>query len=520
MTKKKISIILLVLIMAISQVFVFPAAADSASISAPSSAYLGDTITVKVTFECTIGSKKLGAVDGAFTFDSTVLECTSAPAGITNADGAGKYLIAYYNAASTSSKYTMTFKFKCKKAGSAGIHIDAKITDTDVTDTIDKEYSSIVKVVDKSTLSGNANASKIILSAGKLVPEFSPNVTSYNVNVDYSVTEVLLSVTTQEAKAQISIEGSKTMKVGTNTRTVVITAPNGTVKRYKLTIYRASSGEEVKDPEPPVTEPTANPYEMVVNGKTKFMVSDYTDVAVPEGFSPAMHTIGDTEVPVLKDVVSGRIIVWATDENGENGMYCLYNTEENSFSQFKYMATDSFKCIVLDYNDTIPTLKNYFYTAVTVDNFSVGGFRYNDTAMADFVIFYAETMDGGKDFYRYDSKDKTIQRAVEFTAEYQNALKPVEVSNDNIIERFIALELKSKIIVVSGVLAIVLVIVLAIIVIVKATRKTPNEEALEAARDQEFMDGFGENNHLFLDDDYDDDTVLDDDFKLKGDDNK
>lgn len=520
MTKKKISVILLVLIMVFSQMFIFPVAADDASISAPSTAYLGNEITVTVTFQCTAGSGKIGAVDGVLSFDYTVLECTSNPSG-TNADGNGKYLISYYNAASTSSKYTMTFKFKCKKTGTAGVYVKAEITDTDLTSTTEKEYNRSIKVVDKSTLSGNANASKIILSAGTLVPAFSPDVTSYNVNVDYSVTEVLLSVTTQENDAGISIEGSKTMKVGTNTRTVIITAPNGTVKKYTITIYRASSGEVVTDPEPPVTDPEVNPYKVTVDGKNKIMVSDYTDITVPDGFSPAMHTINDTQIPVLKDIVNDRIIVYATDEDESNGIYALYNDEEKTFTQFRYMASDSFKFIVLNYGDTVPTMQNYFYAAVKVEDFSVNGFKYNDTDMSDFVIFYAETIDGVVGFYRYDSKDKTVQRAVEFTAEYESALQPVEVEEENVIARFMALELKSKIIVASGAVVILLIIILVIIIIVRAVRKSSTAETLEAAREQEFMDGFGENNHLFLDDDYDDDdSVLDDDFKFKDDSDK
>ncbi len=512
MVKKSFSMILLVFVMVFSQMFIFPAVADSASISAPSTAYLGDTITVKVTFECTSGNKKIGAIDGSFEFDHTILECTANPSG-TSLNGNGKYLISYYNAASDTSKHSMEFKFKCKKSGSAGIYVSSEITDTDVTSTTRKTYNSSIKVVDKSTLSGNAKASKIVLSAGTLVPSFSPDVTSYNVNVDYSVTEVLLSITTQEANAEIVVEGSKTMKVGNNTRTVVITAPNGTEKRYKINIYRASSGEDAKDPKPPVTEPDVNPYEITVDGEKLAAVSDYTNIAVPYGFSPATHTINDAEIPVLKDVVSGRIIVYAADSEGNNDIYALYNEEEKTFTQFKYMEAENFKVIVLDYTDTVPPLKDYFYTAVNVGEFSVKGFKYNDNAMSDFVIFYAETVDGAKGFYRYDIKDKTVQRAVEFAAEYQDALNTTEADGENVVDRFIDLELKNKIIVTSGIVAILIIVLLVVIIIVRTVRKTPNAESIEAAKEQEFMEGFGENNHLFLDDDSD----LDDDFKFKDD---
>lgn len=519
MKKNKFSIIFLVLIMVFSQMFVFSAAADGASISAPSTAYLGDTITVNVTFECTHGSNKIGALDAALSISpESSVELVS----ITNpSDGIadtyykdGKYSMSYVNANSTSSKCVFTFKFKTKKAETIGMHVTAEITDTDRTKSIKKEYNTSVKVVDKSTLSGNANVSKLVLSAGKLVPNFDPDVTSYDVNVDYSVTEVLLSVTTQEANAGISIEGSKTMKVGANTRTVVITAPNGKVKKYTINIYRASSGETVPDPEPPVTDPTENPYEITVEGKNVVAVSDYANVALPDGFTPATHMVNDAEIPVLKDIISGKIIVYATDSEGNNGIYALYNGEENTFSQFKYMAAENFKFIVLDYTDAVPTLENYFYTAVNVGGFSVNGFKYNDSVMSDFVVFYAETIDGVKGFYRYDTKDKTVQRAVEFAAEYEAAQNTTEVDSKNIIARFMELELKSKIIVGSGIAAIIIIIVLVVIIIVRMARKTPNAESIEAAKEQVFMDGFGENNHLFIDDD---DSALDNDFVFKED---
>ena len=523
MIKKKIAIVFLVLILLIAQVCVFPVAADSATISAPSTAYLGDTITVKVTFQCTTGSKKVGSVDATLSVSPTSaveLVATTAPEdGMADANhvGNGKYLISYVNANSSKSSCVFTFKFKTKNAETIGFHIEGEITDTEETKTNKSNQSTSVKVVDKSSLSGNANASRIILSAGTLVPAFNPKVTTYNVNVDYSVTEVLLSVTTEETKAGISIEGSKKMKVGSNTRTVVITAPNGTVKKYTINIYRASQGDAVAPPSPTNPEPQVNPYEITVDGQKLYMINDYSLITAPNGFSPAILNINEKDIPVLQDVVTDRVIVYATNEDDTVGGFYLYDKESEKFSQFRYLTTEGFTFIVLDHLDKVPTLENYYYTTIKVDKFSVNGFKYNASSMADFDIFYAETANGEKGFYRYDAKDGTVQRAVEFAAEYEAALNPNNSAKD-IISRFMGLELKSKIIVISGAAAILIIIILIIIVIVKSAKQEPEipKESLEAAEEQEFMEGFGEVNHLFLNSDYEeDDSVLDDDFRLK-----
>lgn len=518
MLRKKIFTAFLVLAFVISGILAVPAMADSASVSAPSQAFIGDEIEVILTFECTTGSNKIGAIDGTLQFDSAILSCTSNPSG-TNADGNGKYILLYYNAESNSSKHSMKFKFKCNKAGTAGIYVSADITDTELTQTTNKLYNTSIKIIDKSTLSGNAKLKKLTLSAGSLSPAFEPNVTSYNVNIDYSVTQVLVSATTEEAAAKIDVQGSSQMKVGQNTRTVVVTAPNGTVKKYTLNIYRASSGEAVA---PPVSdEPQVNPYEITVDGQLKYMVGDYSAIAAPNGFSPALYKINETDIPVLQDVVSDRIIVYATNKDDTAGMFYLYDKESKAFSEFRYLAVDGFNYIVLDYTENAPSLDGYRYAKVKVENYTVNGFKYKDARMTDFVIFYAENALGGKEFYRYDSKEKTVQRATEFALLLGSSVGTATENTGTIISKFMELELKDKLIAISAVLIIVLIIVLVIIIIVKATRKVPSQESLEAAKEQQFMDGFGEVTHLYLDDDYEgansDETQIDTDFVIKED---
>lgn len=514
--KKRFALIVLALIMILVNVTFAVSAVEPTitTTASASSVNIGDT--VKISIKLTHPDSNLfgayGDVEFPSNFEYSSISTTVGEVNINKTSNTKVKFLLDNNQLQKS--ITITLSFKAKTASNSGEFI---VNATGESDDQDKTTNTKlnVKVVDKSTLPNNAKASSIKPSTGKLVPGFSPDVTSYNLNVDYSVTEVLLSVAAQDSKADISIEGSKNMKVGANTRTVVITAQNGTVKKYTINIYRAASSDTTTDPTPPVTDPMDNPYEIKVGDQTKYMVQSYDDIGLPIGFSPALQNISGTDVPVLKDVVSGKIVVYATDIDNKNGEFYLYNETDNTFSPFRYVDTVGYNLLVIDYVDKVPTLENYYYSVITVGNYKVNGFKYNDTDMSDFVIFYGENNEGERYFYCYDTKEKTMQRAAEFIKEFNASLERKEAENKSVIAKFMELELKNKIIIISGIVVVLILISLIIILIVRLIRNKPvNIESLEAEREQEFMMGFGKNDYLFLDDD---NSVLDDNFEFKND---
>ena len=513
MRKRLLSVILVFIVIFASITFSVSAAEPTISASASAgSVTVGKTVNVVIKFNHP-DTKLIGA-EATVEFSSN-FEFSSAATNVGDIDfnkisnTKAKILL---DLDSAQKNLTITLKFKAKASGTGSF----KVTATGETEDSDKTTTTTlsVKAVDQTTLPGNAKASKITPSAGKLVPDFSPDVTNYTIDVDYSVTEVLLSVSAEDPKAGIEVEGSKNMKVGKNTRTVVITAQNGDFKKYVITINRAAAeGDDVpSEPDTPVVEPTVDPYKIEVDGETRYMVKSYDDLSIPSGFSVGTYTIGENEVVVLKDVLSSKIVVYATDELGQNGIYFLYNPLDKTFSPYRYMEGNNVNLIIIDYTGTVPTLKNYFYTTISVEGHTVSGFKYNDNTMSDFVIFYGETDKGEKTFYRYDQKDGTIQRAVEFILEMQNSEQNLDSDDKNVIGRFMDLNTKSKVIVISGAAFIIVLIILIIVAIVRLARRTPSAESLEAAREQEFMEGFGKNDHLYISDD---DSVIDSNFRLK-----
>ena len=106
--KKRGLLILMILCLVVS-LFPMQALAASASVSAsPSSVKPGATVSVKVTFKGT----NIGAVQGKFSYDSSVLQYVSGSGTHSNGN------IVLYAGGSGQSSLSTTITFKALKAGS------------------------------------------------------------------------------------------------------------------------------------------------------------------------------------------------------------------------------------------------------------------------------------------------------------------------------------------------------------------------------------------------------------------
>lgn len=465
---KTLTFLIALVLMAVP-LFIVPAIADSATISAPSSVIMGEEFTVTVNFSSNAG---IGALNDAYmTYNADIIQCVSYPNG-TYIEFPGQCNIEFHDT-NGPKNVSFTFKFKGIKNATAGITVEAGIYKNDDSGEEKESQSTRVKVVDKSTLSGNANLKSLILSAGSLSPSFNPNVTTYNVTVDYSITEVLVSATSEESAAQISVEGSKKMKVGDNQRTVVVTAPNGTKKSYVLNIKRLASSENVSTPtdDPQVPDNTnSNPYEITVNGQKKYLANDYSLVQIPEGFTNSTAFINGTDMPALTNTVGDRVLVYGTDETGANGRFYLFNAEEITFTLYMNYVSQGANFVFLDYVADANVPAGYYYCPVQIGEYSFNGFKYVDEAYSDFSIIYAETVGGTKAFYRYDKSDGSFQKAIEFSREMEDIKNNPLPTNVNIYERFMAMNTKGKLVIISLLLILILVIVLIVITVVKKAR--------------------------------------------------
>ncbi|TVY09400.1 cadherin-like beta sandwich domain-containing protein [Paenibacillus cremeus] len=90
-------------------------------------------------------------------------------------------------------------------------------------------------------ISANANLSDLKVS-GTSVAGFTPGTVSYAVYVPNATTSVVVTGTTADANASLSVTGGSNLVVGSNTVTATVTAEDTTtVKAYTVTVVRAAS---------------------------------------------------------------------------------------------------------------------------------------------------------------------------------------------------------------------------------------------------------------------------------------
>lgn len=93
-----------------------------------------------------------------------------------------------------------------------------------------------------------------------LTPLFHSDITEYSMEVPNDVTQLILSITTQDTNCTYVVEGGKDLQVGENTVTIVCTAEDGSVRNYIITVVRQESEMETPGP---TDEPDGTPHETV-----------------------------------------------------------------------------------------------------------------------------------------------------------------------------------------------------------------------------------------------------------------
>ena len=326
--------------------------------------------------------------------------------------------------------------------------------------------------VKDATKSGDANLKSLRLAHGTLSPQFSKDVTSYTATIPYSVTECKVYTRTSDLSAQVAVEGSATMKVGENTRTVVVTAPNGNQKRYKIVITRLPEGEG----DQPTEEPQENSNKVVISGTDYEILSDLGGIAVPKGFLIAESEYNGTKVATLED------------ENGKYLIYYLKNTKDNknepfvldedtkSFKKLPYITSGNDFYILEDVDDTKGIPVGTQISSVNINGNFVSGFIPENDNM---VGFYYVTcyIDGVSGFYRYDSEMNTIQREMGLIFGENTMSFDVEETGDNFFARFGKLNTAAKLVVIGVVLIFVIIIALIVIVIIQAVKSRKRDSA-------------------------------------------
>ncbi len=487
-TKSLIALSLIISVLA--SFFCFTASAAGTSISlSKSSLTVGDSLTATVTFDA---GEAMYGVEGVVNYDSSVLEFVSS----SNASG-GAGSLRIIEAPSGETKVSYSITFKALKAGSASISMsDCNYEALGENGATSKAFtaSSASVTVKDVTLSGNANLSSMRISAGALSPAFSPSTTNYNVSVPNSVTELKIYVTTADSAATVSVQGSAALKIGSNTRTVVVTAPNGTQKSYTLNITRSETEAEPDEPE----DPEENPLETVIDGATYTIVNDLSSVPLFSGFTASKTDFNGTEVSVAVDADNVFVIYYLQAPDSTDFVPYTYNADAQVFEKLKYLTQGENSYIIAPIPEGFHLPDGYYKTTSNIASLQIDCYATGEAAMSDFSYIYCFT-NGRYGFYRYDTRENVLQRypELELLSVDAEVLDEDENSAGGLalfISRFMALTNNAKIIIVSLAVLILCAIILVVLLIVKFSKKN-----LPAAEEDDILDL----------DDFDNTTVID-----------
>lgn len=470
--------------------FTFNVSAASVSISGAGEYEVGKSFGVKISFNA---DDILYAVEADISYNSSVLRFDGVSGADHNAsNGNIKIVDDNFSATSPSKSSSYTLSFTAIAAGNSNISV-SMLGGGDATSTASGAIA--IKVITPKP-SSNANLSSIKLSNGSLSPAFNANTTSYNATVKYSVDSITITGAVADGGATYTGGGTFALEVGDNSRTLTVTAADGSKKSYTINIKRMTE-EETAEAEQAARD--ADPLLVIIDDADYKIVNDFEGITVPTGFTQGTATRKEAEIAVLNDDSGKYQLCWLVDANGENGAF--YSRDENdNFTKLVYVNAGGKMYIVEPLGDYGTMPASFMLSKCTLDDAEVEAIAYLDEGLKDFYILNCY-VDGATGYYRLDMVEGTMQRAADFDAALIAAqAEALAQKPSGKFAWFTAMNKTGKTVFIIIAVAAIMLIALAVIVIVKiasrsSTKKIDDEEYFNT--DEFVLNDFSEDQSNF-----------------------
>lgn len=366
-------------------------------------AQTGETFTVNVKISSEDGN--IGASSLMLSYDPNALEFVS---GDSASGGAGSVKISAASAGEDTAAFQLTFR--ALNPGNTNITVgDYEIYDADSQPMdIARVGSSAIRVQGAAGQSSDVALSGLEVSPGVLVPEFSPEITSYTVNVSIDTEKIAVSANPADSSASVRVSGGDNLVEGANQVVCTVTAPDGvSTREYQITVNRTAV--------PEITNPVQTSDGVVLS--TQMVNVDGTDYGIAQSFSSRMIPDGFREQ--------------ATDYNGagvmsavsDSGMELLYlvkadgtgqffiRDEAGNFSPFITIQVAQKSIVVLTPDESVEIPEHFNETVIQLNgSYRVTGWVPAGDPEQKYCLVYGMNSSGVRDFYCYDLAEKTIQR--------------------------------------------------------------------------------------------------------------
>lgn len=450
--KKSICLLLVIGIFASLLTFSVSAAGTTIAFS-KKNLKIDDTLNVTVTVNA---GEAMYGVSLILNYDSSVLKYQSG----AGSGGAGTLQIVESPSGEKKVSYTLTFK--AIATGNCTISVtNCSYSTLGADGAVDRSLTGAGATVNVTdiTLSSNANLKYLIPTAGELSPAFSNSVTEYTIDVPYSTTVCKVNAEAEDSAASFTVEGSANLEVGENTRTIIVTAANGTTKSYKLTINRAAEDSSSSDTssDDDGEEPTDN------DELDHPLVTTLEALPKIAGFTAELVDYKGVSVAVLTD--DNYTIYFMREADNDNLLPYSYDEATGLFERMTFIHQNDYYYLLTDIPEDTYMPSDYYTSTTTINSENVKCYASSDSVLTGFCYLYCY-VDGKYGFYRYDTEENVLQRYPELAPLTEEDVV-IDTEKGGFIARFNSLSSNSKVVVICLMLIIVFAIILLVMLLVK-----------------------------------------------------
>lgn len=150
-----------------------------------------------------------------------------------------------------------------------------------------------------------------------------------------------------------------------------------------------------------------------INGKVFYVFKQLTDIKLPEGFETTVVTLQGEEITGAKNPSTGLILLYAADENLQEGWYIYDPSTEMLYPYITVNVDQVYILIPLDINP-----EGYQPAEIEINGILIPVLKPDD--FKGYYLVKASNEQGDTGYYFYDEREGTIQRVWLEEAESEN----------------------------------------------------------------------------------------------------
>ena len=237
----------------------------------------------------------------------------------------------------------LNFKASEKLKENESVSVKLKVLEASSTEDSIENISASYSIKVSRPLSGNCDLSALSVDGYSLVPEFSPDVTDYEIEGEVAYTQSSLKVkaTASDHEANVDVSGAR-LSVGENRITVKVTAEDGkTTKTYKIKAVMAQDPDYVPSSDASLSEiilsegKLSPAFEPDVFDYIVYVPYETRSLTVSASASDSRSTPPET-VEAELEVGDNPVALLCTAEDGTEAVYTVHVTRMPG-----YFSTDT-----------------------------------------------------------------------------------------------------------------------------------------------------------------------------------